>query len=104
MKSKVYVGIIATLALGMGSWAMTTATAQVAQNNAIAQMVKAEGKVELKRGKADYRPAQAGEALFRGDLLKVQRGSRGVIRCTTDASTWAVPDDGLPWGVANTCS
>jgi carbonic anhydrase/acetyltransferase-like protein (isoleucine patch superfamily) len=104
MKTNVFIGVMATVAIGIGSWAMMDATAQVPQSNAIAQMIRVEGKVELKRGKADYRIAEQGESLFRGDLLKVQRGSRGVVRCTSDSSTWTVPDDGLPWGVTNTCS
>ncbi|MGI0488653.1 hypothetical protein ACN4EK_24850 [Pantanalinema rosaneae CENA516] len=71
----------------------------------IAQMVRVEGKVELKpQGQPNYRPVQVNERLYHGDLLRVERGGRGVIRCTADATTWTIPADGLPRGVANTCS
>lgn len=75
------------------------------QKRPIAQMIRLEGKVELKsEGKPTYRPARLNEWLFHGDLLRVPKGARGVIRCTSDSTSWTIPADGLPRGVANTCS
>lgn len=75
------------------------------QKRPIAQMIRLEGKVEVKpEGKPAYRPARLNEWLFHGDLLRVSKGARGVIRCTSDSTNWTIPADGLPRGVANTCS
>ena len=70
----------------------------------IAEVLTVDGKVELKRGKDDYRLVKEGETLQNGDLLKARKGSKTMIRCTANSSSWSVPDDGLPWGVANVCS
>lgn len=71
----------------------------------LARMIQVRGTVELKKeGSLNWRPTKEGETLFHGDLLRVQRGSRGVLRCTSDLTEWMIPDDGLPRGVANTCS
>lgn len=78
---------------------------QQAAKPPIAKLVSAQGKVELKRdGQLNYRAAVVNESLYYGDLLRVQRNSRGVIRCTSDSTTWTIPADGVPRGVANTCS
>jgi hypothetical protein len=83
-----------------------TAVAQSQSATSIAEIIQAEGgKVQLKRENArDYTPTQTGEKLYLGDLLRVAKGATVVIQCKTDKTTWPVPDDGLPWGVANTCS
>ena len=70
----------------------------------IAEVLTVDGNVELKRGKDDYRPVKEGEPLQNGDLLKARKGSKTMIRCMSNSSSWSVPDDGLPWGVANVCS
>ncbi|MCL6432988.1 MAG: hypothetical protein K6T90_02035 [Leptolyngbyaceae cyanobacterium HOT.MB2.61] len=67
----------------------------------IAEVVR--GSVELKRGGSDYRPVSVGEPLYSGDLLRVRRGSKAEIQCSANKTTWTVPDNGLPWGVANVC-
>lgn len=69
----------------------------------LAQVVQVTGEVKLKRRGNEYRQAKAGEPLQFGDLLKASKGARGIIRCSVNFSTWTVPDDGLPWGVANVC-
>lgn len=82
-----------------------TALAQSESPNFIAEIIKVEGRgVELKRAGSDYGPTKEGEKLNLGDLLRVQKGARVVVQCNPDKTTWTVPDDGLPWGVANTCS
>ncbi|MBE9127219.1 MULTISPECIES: hypothetical protein [unclassified Coleofasciculus] len=88
--------IVATLNAGVG----------IPQSRLIlARTIEVKGTVELKREESSsWRPMKEGERLFYGDLLRVQKGSRGVIQCTTDLTEWTVPDDGLPRGVANTCS
>ena len=71
----------------------------------IAQMIESRGSVEVrKHGQSNYRTARVGETLFMGDLVRVAKGSRAVVRCTSNLTTWRVPDDGVAWGVANTCS
>jgi hypothetical protein len=69
----------------------------------IATVISVSGRVEVKQGTANYRLAKPGETLARGDLMRAQRGARGVVRCRANASTWVVPDDSLPWGIANVC-
>lgn len=78
----------------------------IAQQTArpIAQMSEIRGRVEIKRGQSNYRMVRVGEPLYMGDLVRVQKGARGIVRCTSNSTTWTVPDDGVPWGVANTCA
>lgn len=85
-----------------------TLLAQTRNRPAIAQLTQFRGKVELKReGSRTWETPQKDQnreiLLYRGDLLRVQKGARGVIRCTSNSATWTIPDDGLPRGVANTC-
>ncbi len=61
------------------------------------------GNVELKRGAGNYWLVSVGEPLYSGDLLRVRRGSTAEIQCSADKTTWTVPDNGLPSGVANVC-
>jgi len=79
--------------------------AQVSPPLKLAEVLQVTGEVRLKRGggNGDYRAVRPGETLQLGDLLKVSKGSRGVIRCSFNQSTWTVPDDGQPWGIANVC-
>ena len=71
----------------------------------IAQMIETRGSVEVRNhGQSNYHTARVGENLFMGDLVRVAKGSRAVVRCTSNLTTWRVPDDGVAWGVANTCS
>lgn len=100
MKFRVSIPIILTLIL-----ATVDGKILVAQPNPIAHLIESNGKVELKRdGSSDYKTIGKGEPLYFGDLLRVQKGSTAVMRCTSNSATWSVPDDGVPRGVANTCS
>ncbi|HBB32450.1 MAG TPA: hypothetical protein DDZ80_16030 [Cyanobacteria bacterium UBA8803] len=100
MKPKFSILIILTLMMAMLDGGMAKV-----QPKPLAQMIEVKGMVQLKReGSSNWSQTQKGEVLFLGDLLRVQRGSKGVIRCTLDLTQWTVPDDGLPRGVANTCS
>ena len=95
--------------LGPGTQLLTAQTAP-----AIAEIIAVEGKVELRRAGNSRWEVQPDTTetkgkpitlLNRGDLLKVQKGSKAVIRCTNFRSiTRTVPDDGVPWGVASVCS
>ena len=70
----------------------------------LARVIVVEGRVEVKRiGHSQYHRVQPDEPLYLGDLIKVARGGRSVIRCVSDATIWTIPADGLPRGVANTC-
>lgn len=82
-----------------------TSGSQLSPRPPIAEMIRVEGKVEIKSpGQPNYRLVKLNERLYHGDLLRVERGGRGVIRCTADATSWTIPADNLPRGVANTCS
>ncbi|WYL93279.1 MAG: hypothetical protein HEQ35_04920 [Gloeotrichia echinulata IR180] len=82
------------------------ALAQRQPQNYIAEIIKIQGgRVELKREKSkNYTLTQTGEKLYLGDLLRVASGVKVVIQCDFNKTNWTVPDDGVPWGVANTCS
>ncbi|GET41183.1 hypothetical protein [Microseira wollei] len=69
----------------------------------LAQIVETRGRVELKR-ESNYQTARVGDNLYIGNLVRVPKGSRLVIRCTANSRTWTIPDDNLPRGVANFCS
>lgn len=100
MKASVMVPVGLVLALAIGVPQIT-----LAQEVAIAQVIEVRGAVFVKREKQKtYVPMRVGEDLFRGDLVRVSRGARGVIRCTSDSTTWILPADNVPRGVANTCS
>lgn len=82
-----------------------TSESQFSPRQSIAEMIRVEGKVEISsQGQSVYRPVKLNQPLYHGDLIRVTRGGRGVIRCKADATTWTIPADGLPRGVANTCS
>lgn len=69
---------------------------------ALATVEHVEGNGELKRvGLTVYQRATPGVALYDGDLLRSQ--GELVIECK-DGTEWAIPDDGVPAGVSNTCS
>jgi hypothetical protein len=71
----------------------------------LAQLIETMGRVEIKRERgSDYQTAKVGENLYMGDLVRVAKGAKGVVRCTTNSRTWTIPDDNLPRGVANVCS
>lgn len=100
MKPRMFVPVIAAIALSL-----TASNLASAQRVAIAQMMSVQGTVEIKPdGKPAYRLVKVDELLFRGDLLRAVRGSRGIFRCIQDSTTWTVPTDSLPRGVANYCS
>ena len=106
-KRSIWLAVAALLAIAYPSMAdapMQPLVAQLSQSPAsLAEMIQVTGEVKLKRRGDEYRQAKAGEALQFGDLLKASKGSKGIIRCSINFSTWTVPDDGLPWGVANVC-
>lgn len=101
MKFRVSIPIILTLML-----AAVDGRILLAKQSPIAYLIEINGTVELKReGSSDYEVMiRDGEPLYFGDLLRVQKGAKAVIRCTSNSATWPVPDDGVPRGVANTCS
>lgn len=100
MKFRITMPIVLTLMLAAVDGRML-----VAQPKPIAYLIESDGKVELNRdGSSDYKIIGKGEPLYFGDLLRVQKGSTAVMRCTSNSATWSVPDDGVPRGVANTCS
>lgn len=98
--------MLSALAYGLSLEFNKYALAQSQTQNYIAEIIKVEGgRVELKREKSlNYNPTKTGEKLYLGDLLRVARGVKVVIQCNFNQTNWTVPDDGLPWGVANTCS
>lgn len=75
----------------------------------IARFTQVKGVVEVKsQGPAQqtsvWRPAKVGDGLRYGDLVKVQRTAIAEIQCTTNPSIRrAVPNDGIPWGIASVC-
>lgn len=100
MRLKIVVPVVLTLVL-----VTPKGGAFLAQKQPIAKLVAVAGKVELKRdGQSSYRSVVTNEQLYHGDLLRVAKGARGVIRCTSDSTTWTIPADGVPRGVSNTCS
>lgn len=100
MKPRIYISVILTLLLANLDGKNT-----LAQSSPVAIVIEAKGKVEVKSKKLPkYTKITNGYKLSSGDLLRVQKGSKGIIRCTSNLTTWIIPDDGLPVGVANTCS
>lgn len=107
MKTKLSIPLVIALTLTTFNGGFVSAqTRSITQKNArpIAQMSEIRGRVEIKRGQSNYRTVTVDEPLYMGDLVRVQKGARGVVRCTSNSTTWTVPDDGVPWGVANTCA
>jgi hypothetical protein len=97
--------------------------AETAGARPLALLIDAAGRVEIKRrgstrweriGAACVRSTRC-SALHRGDLLRAPRGASAKISCVQSrgcrngsawcrsSSSWPLPDDGLPWGVANVC-
>jgi hypothetical protein len=77
----------------------------------VAQLIEVRGTVKIRRQavtpsqSAQWVQARLGERIRRGDLLRVERNARAVIRCTAYQSiTWTVPNDGIPWGATSVCS
>lgn len=100
MRLRIVVPVVLTFLL-----ATPKGSALLVQKQSIAKLIAAVGKVELKRdGQSAYRSVAVNESLYHGDLLRVARGARGVIRCTSDSTIWTIPPDGIPRGVSNTCS
>lgn len=78
---------------------------QRVQRAPLAQLIETRGVVEIKRENgSNYQTAKVGENLYRGDLVRVAKGAKGVVRCTTNSRTWTIPDDKVPRGVVNVCS
>lgn len=97
--------MITALNSGVVSAPIRVQAQQQVQPAPLAQLIETIGKVEMKREKgSDYQTAKLGENLYLGDLVRVAKGSKGVVRCTTNSRTWTIPDDNVPRGVANVCS
>jgi hypothetical protein len=83
---------------------LTRSPQQFAQAKEIATLQHRSGSVEIKRpGEDAYSSANKDRTLYHGDLIRVKTGSQATIRCKQDNSVWKIPDDGVPWGVANFC-
>jgi hypothetical protein len=96
--------MIAAIQSGVVSAPTRVQAQQQVQRAPLAQLETSKG-VEMKREKGSkYQKAKEGEYLYLGDLLRVAKGGRGVVRCTTNSRTWTIPDDNVPRGVANVCS
>jgi len=97
--------MIAAIQSGVVSAPTRVQAQQQVQRAPLAQLIQTMGVVEMKREKgSNYQKAKEGEYLYLGDLLRVAKGGRGVVRCTTNSRTWTIPDDNVPRGVANVCS
>ena len=71
----------------------------------LAQTIETRGRAELRQEmESSYRPITPRDNLYTGDLVRVPKGSRLVIRCTSTSRNWTIPDDNLPRGVANLCA
>jgi hypothetical protein len=109
MKPAVSIPITVTLTIAILNSGVVSAprivqAQQQVQAAPLAQLIETMGKVEMKREKgSNYQTAKVGENLYLGDLVRVARGAKGVVRCTTGSRTWTIPDDNLPRGVANVC-
>ncbi len=69
------------------------------------QIIKAEGKVLLKRRQwSDYHPTSEGAEinLNQDDLIRPERGAKVIILCPDKTTTWRVPS-GRVWGASNGC-
>jgi len=97
--------IIAAIQSGVVSAPTRVQAQQQVQRAPLAQLIETKGRVEMKRQKgSNYQTAKEKENLYLGDLVRVAKGGRGVVRCTTNSRTWTIPDDNVPRGVANVCS
>jgi hypothetical protein len=110
----------ATLGLGLGGIAiglsvlpglLSGAIAQTPSAPEVARLIEVRGTVKIRRQAItpsqppQWIQARLGEQIRRGDLLRVERNAKAVIRCTTYQSiTWTVPNDGIPWGATSVCS
>ncbi|WP_017656065.1 hypothetical protein [Fortiea contorta] len=112
MKSRMSLPVACSLVLsaasvnGLSPQFNQYALAQSQNQSPIAEIINVEGgRVELKRQNSpNYSLTQTGEKLNLGDLLRVAKGVKVIVQCNLNKTNWTVPDDGLPWGVANTCS
>jgi hypothetical protein len=105
---KPLLGISLGIALVVGTFGFIGDRGSIAQDpQKIAQLTRVIGKVEVKshgRRSSTWQPAQEGDFLMYGDLLRVQRNAIAEIQCTTNASIRRkVPNDGIPWGIASVC-
>jgi DNA-binding IscR family transcriptional regulator len=97
--------MIAAIQGGVVSAPTRVQAQQQVQPAPLAQLIETMGVVEIKREKgSNYQTAKVGENLYLGDLVRVAKGAKGVVRCTTNSRTWTIPDDKVPRGVANVCS
>ena len=97
--------MIAAIQSGVVSAPTRVQAQQHVKRAPLAQLIETMGVVEIKREKgSNYQTAKVGENLYLGDLVRVGKGAKGVVRCTTNSRTWTIPDDKVPRGVANVCS
>lgn len=97
--------MIAAIQSGVVSAPTRVQAQQQVQRPPLAQLIETKGRVEMKRQNGStYQTAKEKENLYLGDLVRVAKGGRGVVRCTTNSRTWTIPDDNVPRGVANVCS
>jgi DNA-binding IscR family transcriptional regulator len=97
--------MIAAIQSGVVSAPPRVQAQQQVKRAPLAQLIETRGVVEMRREKgSNYQTAKVGENLYLGDLVRVAKGARGVVRCTTNSRTWTIPDDNVPRGVANVCS
>jgi hypothetical protein len=87
------------------------ANAQTSTAPEIAELIEVKGTVKIRRQssvplqKSEWVQVKLGDKIQRGDLLRVERNAKAVIRCTAYQSiTWIVPNDGIPWSATSVCS
>jgi len=79
--------MIAAIQSGVVSAPTRVQAQQQVQRAPLAQLIERMGVVEIKREKgSNYQTAKVGENLYLGDLVRVAKGAKGVVRCTTGAS------------------
>ena len=97
--------MIAAIQSGVVSAPTRVQAQQQVQRAPLAQLIEMTGRVQMKRENgSNYQTAKEKEYLYLGDLVRVAKGGRGVVRCTTNSRTWTIPNDNVPRGVANVCS
>lgn len=111
MKGKISVPIalgliVSTSVYGFSLGSDNTVLLAQSQSQPDGWIVETKGETVLIKPKSMKKYSETkinNTALYLGDLLRVEKGKRVVVKCK-DGTKWTVPDDNLPWGVANTCS
>jgi hypothetical protein len=101
MTSRITTVTFLTVCSALAAFEVSSLNAGLAQGRSVATVV--EGTVLVRRADAStYGPLSSG-TLYAGDLVKVESGSRAVIRCTANGITHTLPDDGIPQAIADIC-